>query len=381
MAAGLVGRLVALGQRAPAPRVKGNTMNKSDTELRHDVESNVRERGRRDLKRDLPHATDQQLWELAAGIMPGRYGLWVDALVAAGLDSDAGAGMADALAELREWYDEDRRTSQVDMGQLATALSLLGVCAHVHYDCGGQWLLHVGPAFVDAEGVEIPAVTFGGDQTVPDQSGSTVWCSTEGMSAGTGDRSVPDAEQIQESIAEKPWRVADLAKVIAGVLDRELERRGYTAEAWDEHHEIRRARVIDARIAAEQAFGAVLKAKFPELTGGDEEPGIAMMLEQSLERAIDSLLDGNTPDLPWAAGTEPIEVEPPAELKAHAAELAQRAQQVAGRTLRPWSGARPTLDDLRRELAGLDGDALVILLGLEAARAYRRRPASPCSPS
>lgn len=308
------------------------------------LEQGIAERGRRDRVLDNPHATDEELWEIGTAVMYAQFGTWVDSQVAGGLDSDAYATARDMLDDLRQVYDGEngRLSDRIDLYQLAKALRMLDVAADVRYDCGGQWFIHAGPTFTDAEGVEVPAITVGGDLTVEDRRRDAVWCLVDGMSYGTGDRKLPDAEQIQHSVDEKRWRVAELAELIAKAVNEELKRRGFDAEAWAEHHKVLEVRVGNAAAAAENAFWSAAGARFPEIKTGDMDPGLAMSLERLMKRAVADWAECSGPEgLPWAAGTTaPVILEPTAEQAAHAADLVRRAEQMAGRELRPGNGGQ-----------------------------------------
>jgi hypothetical protein len=57
------------------------------------------------------------------------------------------------------------------------------------------------------------------------------------------------------------------------------------------------ARVKSALQSAEDAFWAAVAQEFPEATSGDLDPGMAVSLKQTMERAIRAWLDYNiTPE-------------------------------------------------------------------------------------
>lgn len=236
------------------------------------------ERGKDDRAEDASYANDAELWNLAHGIEPELY-------------PPVGFTQIE-VADLREAYDEGFKPHLISLDRLAADLRSRGIDAVVLYDCGGGYLLHVGPLFPDSEGGERPAITagpgynFGRDGTL---------ANVDEFTFGTVDPTVDSGYRL----TGEPMQIKAVADRIVAALDAELAHRGYDTKAYAAHD----AEVLQRTDAAVQegtdAFWAAIAGAFPEITSGDMDPGAVMRLEHAMRSAVASWLDGNQPDGTW----------------------------------------------------------------------------------
>jgi hypothetical protein len=280
---------------------------------------------------DTALPTDEQLWNLAHRTAPQ---LLQHDYAAATEQPDGREYVADWIEQFREAYDEGRRPGEINLGQLARALEALGVPAAVEYDNGGNWMLNAGHYFNDEEG-ETRLVVSGG----PGQQRSPgVWWA-ERYEFSFGPAFGPRRELASEQAGEDFQRIAELAVRIKRAVRTEELLRGYDAERAAEHKDNIDQRVKRAVQEGIVALYTVVARYFPEVKGGDVDPGEAFTFDQDVERSIRSWLYGNQPEGTWTLPAEPVVVEPSPLLAAWAVDLEQRQQQLAGRTLRDGNQA------------------------------------------
>jgi hypothetical protein len=172
------------------------------------------------------------------------------------------------LQQLRDHYGKGRRPRHLDMAVLARALRAMGVSTRLVQQNTDTYLLNVGPAVADIDGMhgmDQAVVVCGPVETVERRAvgfigtfavGPAGQPLNPGAAGGAGTLLDPD----------RPWRVCEVVPVVLACLDAQVARCGHDGAAMRAHTLLVRRRVDAAVQQATEAFWTTVSRAFPEVT-------------------------------------------------------------------------------------------------------------------